>query len=90
MAGIERQRFSHRSAVADDGAAAGDGDGNRIAATVPLSDGDAASSHSHGAADQYAIAATYAVANAGTGDHRPNGDTDTTNRYRNCRAVANH
>lgn len=89
MAGVNRRRADHGRTLANDSGCASDGDRSAIAGTDPDSNGDAASSHSYGAANQHAVAATDAVADAGTDNHRPNGNPDPTDRYRDRRAVAN-
>lgn len=87
MADAHRRCAGHRRTLANDGCCARDS--NPIARTDPFGDRDAASAYSYGAADQHAIAAANPVADAGTSNHRANGNTNTTNRYRNRCAFAN-
>lgn len=90
MAGVNRRRADHGRTLANDSGCASDGDRSAIAGTDPDSNGDAASSHSHGAANQHAIAATDAVADAGTADYCTIGNPDPTDRHCNRCAVANY
>lgn len=89
MAGADRDCAGYRRTFADNRGAAGDGDRNSGAAPLSIGNGDAAASHSHCVANQYALAATEPVANSGTGDYRANGAADATDRYCRCRAFAN-
>jgi hypothetical protein len=89
MAGVDGRHTVHRRALADDGGCVGDGDCDPITATDSFGDGDAASSHSHGAANQYAFATANPISNAGTGDYRADSSADATNRQRDRHAVAN-